>query len=341
MGSVSIDGSVASSAAVGGAETGPHTPTPGTPHGSIYVHSGDVRTPQGADIGTLFPQRDATGPGAGTPDGPPRVLEPSVTASSDGDRHIVQQHAQELDERLDRLRKREAELAALVAEERQIAAREERRREQMAEHNIVTKRQELMQAHNRRSAQFVPNGKFGADVGVADRPFLRSQPGATQPLRSAAAAAEEEARREIAVRAQDPEYGATMIQAAFRGHAARRARSQRAVNAARRSRTKVPAVFREIYSEGGGRARILAVATLTDPAQVIGCPLANEVSPQIQEMRHSSGVQHGRSTHFMPEARDSADYATAAHVRKSAARRRRPVAVQREEQLHQDRLAQV
>ena len=341
MGSVSIDGSIFSSTAVGGSGTAPHTPVPGTPHSSINLDGGDARTPQGADIGTLFPQRDATGPGAGTPDSPPRVLEPSVTASSDGDRHIVQQQAQELDERLERLRKREAELAALVAEERQIATREERRREQMAEENIVTKRQELMQAHRRRSAKFVPKGKFGADVGEVDRPFLRSQPGATQPLRSAAAAAEEEARREIAVRAQDPEYGVTMIQAAFRGHAARRARSQRAVDAARRSRTKVPAVFREIHSEGGGRARILAVATLTDPAQVIGCPLANDVPPQIHDMSHISGVQHRGSSHFMPEARDSADYATAAHVRKSAARGRRPVAVHREEQLHQDRLAQV
>jgi hypothetical protein len=343
MGSVSIDGSIFSSAAVGGSGTAPHTPVPGTPHSSINLDGGDARTPQGADIGTLFPQRDATGPGPSTPaDGPARMLEPSVTASSDGDRHIVQQQAQELDERLERLRKREAELAALVAQERENAAREERRREQMVEQNIATKQHELMQAHNRRSAHFLPNGKFGADVGAVDRPFLRSQPGATQPLRSAAAAAEEEARREIAARAQDPEYGATMIQAAFRGHAARRVRSQRAADSARRTRTKVPAVFREIHSEGGGRARILAVATLTDPAQVIGCPLANDISPQIHEPRQSLHTQHrGSRIGFMPEARDSVDYATAAHVRNSPGRGRRPVAVHREEQVHQDRLAQV
>ena len=187
----------------------------------------------------------------------------------------------------------------------------------------------------------------GADVGEVDRPFFNSQPGAAQPLRSAAAAAEEEARRSIAARAQDPEYGATMIQAAFRGHAARRARSQRASDSARRSRTKVPAVFREVYSERGGRARILAVATLTDSAQVIGCPLANDMPPLMYDTRHGlRNRQHrGSMVGFMPAVHDSADYATATHVRGSgergARRGRRPVTVPQKELVHQDHLAQV
>ena len=147
-------------------------------------------------------------------------------------------------------------------------------------------------------------------------------------------------------RAQDPEYGATMIQAAFRGHAARRARSQKAADSARRSRTKVPAVFREVYSEGGGRARILAVATLSDPAQVIGCPLANDSSPLLYDTRQSGNRQHrGSMVGFMPEVRDSADYATATQIRgtgeRGARRGRRPVTVPEKELVHQDQLAQV
>ena len=169
MGSVSIDGSIASSAAVG---TAPRTPAAGSPRGSVHWDAGDVKTPEGAEIGTRFPQRGgATGPrgwksldnehGGAQVEVSTRVLEQGVTTTSDGDRHIVQQQARDLDERLEQLRKREAELAALVAEEREIAAREEKKREQLAEQDIATKRQELMQAHNRRSAHFLPNGMFG------------------------------------------------------------------------------------------------------------------------------------------------------------------------------------
>lgn len=352
MGSISIDGSVASSATVRGSGSPPHTP--GTPLGSVNLDGHVLRTPDGADIGTLFPQRGGADPGdrtsldsprAGTlGDGATQVPEPSVMLPSDGDSRIVQEQAQELDERIERLREREAELAALVAEEREIAARDQARREHMAEQDIATKRQELMQAHHRRSRNFFPNGKFGADVGEVGRPFYPSQPGSKPTLRSAAAAAEEEARREIAARAHDPEYGATMIQAAFRGHSARRVRAQKAAESARHSRTKVPAVFREVYSEGGGRGRILAVATLTDPAQVIGCPLAQDLS-SVHDVRDSTNTQHRGSIGFMPQVRDSADYATAAHLRRSGRRRagrgHRPVTVHREEQLQQDRLAQV
>ena len=51
-------------------------------------------------------------------------------------------------------------------------------------------------------------------------------------------------------------------------------RGVRAADSARDRRTKVPAVFREVYSDRGGKARILAVATLTDPSQVTARLLA-------------------------------------------------------------------
>ena len=54
-----------------------------------------------------------------------------------------------------------------------------------------------------------------------------------------------------------------MIQSAFRARAAKRAAAEE-----RKKRTQVPPMFREVYSDRGQKARILAVATLTDPAQV-------------------------------------------------------------------------
>ena len=140
-----------------------------------------------------------------------------------------------------------------------------------------------------------------------------------------------------------------MIQSAFRARAAKRAAAEE-----RKKRTQVPPMFREVYSDRGQKARILAVATLTDPAQVIGCPLIPDMAMHAaqEEGYGPSGRSQARGPGpgerhdpFKDLTRAPADFSSGQPRQAAPAsggregRLRRPVQVERGEQVHQDRLS--
>ena len=139
FGNVSVDGSVASSMF----QASPRTPGSAV-RGSGMFDGADARhtiataTPEGAEIGQLLPQRPGSQPGSLQQ---PQVQQPAVVALSAEENELQKQMlaaaAVDLDERLERLRQREAELASLVQSEREAAAEAKTAREERASKEIA------------------------------------------------------------------------------------------------------------------------------------------------------------------------------------------------------------